>query len=70
MASCSTAAVNPPPGVRAIMMAGGGGELVGALGALLERLLAVALEHQVSSSPNVDLRYHAAKLHEHKSIKV
>jgi hypothetical protein len=28
-------------------------------------LLAVALEHQVGSAPNVDLGYYAAKLHAH-----
>jgi hypothetical protein len=38
-----------------------GGELVGALDALVERLIAVALEHQLRRTPNIDLGYHAGK---------
>ena len=36
-----------------------GSELVGAGGAFLDGLVAVPLEHQVGSAPDVDLRYHA-----------
>ena len=36
----------------------------------LERLLAVALEHQVGGAPDVDLGYHAAKAARPRSIKL
>ena len=38
-----------------------GRKLVDTRGALLKRLLAIAFEHQVGGSPNIDLRYHATK---------
>ena len=41
----------------------GGHEFVGSGCALFERLVAIALEHQLRRSPNVDLRDHALKLH-------
>ena len=34
------------------------GELVGTRSALLKRLVAVALEHEVGGAPDVDLGYH------------
>jgi hypothetical protein len=40
----------------------GGGKLVGTRGALLERLVAIAFEHQVGSTPDIDLGYHAEKI--------
>jgi hypothetical protein len=42
---------NPAPGRRAVVIAVGR-ELVGADGSLLERFLAVALEHQVGGAPD------------------
>jgi hypothetical protein len=38
-----------------------GRELVSAHGAFVERLIAVALEHQVGGAPDIDLGYHADK---------
>src|SRR6202043_1135885 len=52
---------NPAPRRRAIVIAVGR-ELVGARAALLERFLAVALEHQIGGAPDIDLGYHAGKL--------
>jgi hypothetical protein len=49
---------NPAPRRRAIVITVGR-ELVGARDALLEGLLAVALEHQGGSAPDIDLGYHA-----------
>ena len=37
--------------------------LVGARFASLERLLAVSLEHEIGGAPDIDLGFHAAKLH-------
>ena len=51
---------NPAPGHRAVVIAVGR-KLVDTRGALLKRLLAIAFEHQVGGSPNIDLRYHATK---------
>jgi hypothetical protein len=48
----------------------GGCELVGARDAFLERLIAVALEHELRCPPNVDIGYHAAKAARLPSIKV
>ena len=59
-ASCPTASVNPAPGHRAVVIAVGR-KLVDTRGALLKRLLAIAFEHQVGGSPNIDLRYDATK---------
>jgi hypothetical protein len=39
-----------------------GRELVGADGSLLERFLAVALEHQVGGAPDIDLGITSPKL--------
>jgi hypothetical protein len=39
-----------------------GRELLSSSGAFLERLMAVALEHQVGRAPNIDLGYHAVKI--------
>ena len=52
---------NPAPRRRAIAIAVGR-ELVGARDALLERFLAVALEHQIGGAPDIDFGYHAGKL--------
>ena len=49
---------NPAPSHRAVVIAGGR-KLVGTRGALFERLLAVAFEHQVGGTPDIDLGYHA-----------
>jgi hypothetical protein len=38
------------------------GKLIGARGAFVERFLAVPFEHQVGGAPDVDLRYHTAKI--------
>src|SRR6202011_185872 len=53
---------DPAPSRGAVTIAGGH-ELVGSGGAFLERLVAIALEHQLRRPPNVDLRDHALKLH-------
>jgi hypothetical protein len=37
-------------------------ELLGARGALLERLLPVAFQHQVGGAPDIDLGYHGGKI--------
>jgi hypothetical protein len=38
-----------------------GSELIGARIAFLERLLAIALEHEVGGTPDIDLGYHVGK---------
>jgi hypothetical protein len=38
-----------------------GHKLVGTPGALLERLLALAFEHQVGGTPDIDLGYHCGR---------
>ena len=38
-----------------------GCELVGATGAFLECLAAIALEHEIGGAPDIDLGYHAGK---------
>jgi len=53
---------DPAPHGRPVVVAGGH-ELVSSGGAFLERLVAMALEHQLRCPPNVDLRDHALKLH-------
>jgi hypothetical protein len=45
-------------------------ELVSSSGAFLERLLAVAFEHQPRCPPNVDLGHHAGKAARSSPIKV
>ena len=52
---------DPAPGVRTIVIAVGR-ELVSPRGALLERFIAVALQHQTGGSPDIDLGYHAGKI--------
>src|SRR5438874_2174439 len=51
---------NPAPGSRPIVILVDR-ELVGTLGALLERLFTIAFEHQVGGAPDIDLGYHATK---------
>ncbi len=53
---------DPTPHGRPVVVAGGH-EFVSSGGAFLERLVAIALEHQLRRPPNVDLRDHALKLH-------
>jgi len=60
-ASCATASVIRRQVARAVVIAVGR-ELVGARGALLERLLAVALEDQVGGAPDIDLGITSPKL--------
>src|SRR5216684_625805 len=52
---------DPTPDVRPVVVVRH--ELVSARGAFLDRLVAIALEHQLRRVPNVDLRDHALKLH-------
>ena len=49
-------------GVRAPGVIVSGRELVSARAAFLERFLAVALQHQVGSAPDIDLGYHPGKI--------
>ena len=49
------------PGRRSSIVAGKR-QFVCSNGAFLERLLAIALDHELRRSPNVDLRYQSAKL--------
>src|SRR6202040_451613 len=51
---------DPAPDRYAVVIVGGC-QLIGARFAFLERLLAIALEHQVGGAPDIDLGYHAAK---------
>jgi hypothetical protein len=51
---------DPAPDRYAVVIVGGR-ELIGARFAFLERLLTIALEHQVGGAPDIDLGYHAAK---------
>jgi hypothetical protein len=51
---------DPAPGVRAVVIAVGR-ELVGPRGALLERFIAVALQHQGRGTPDIDLGIKAGK---------
>ena len=53
---------DPAPGRRPVVIAGKR-ELVSSRGAFLERLLAVALEHELRRPPDVDLGYQPGKLH-------
>jgi hypothetical protein len=52
---------DPAPGVRAVVIPVGG-ELVGPGGGLLERFIAVALQHEGRGTPDIDLGYHAGKI--------
>ena len=56
--SCPTASVMRRQ-IASPLLVAGARELVGARGALLERLFTVALKHQSSDAPDVDLGYHA-----------
>jgi hypothetical protein len=58
-ASCTTALVIRRRSCRHRVAAGR--ELVSSSGAFVERLIAVALEHQVGGAPDIDLGYHAEK---------
>ena len=60
---------NPAPGVSAVVIAISR-ELVGARGAFLERLVAVALEPQVGGAPDIDLGYHRVKTARLRSTKI
>jgi len=51
---------DPAPDRYAVVIVGGC-QLTGARFAFLERLLAIALEHQVGGASDIDLGYHAAK---------
>src|SRR5207237_10284641 len=53
---------DPAPDRYAVVIVGGC-QLIGARFAFLERLLAIAREHRVGGAPDIDLGYHAAKLH-------
>jgi hypothetical protein len=48
---------NPAPGRCPVIIAGER-QLIGSCGAFVERSLAVALEHELRRSPNIDLGYH------------
>src|SRR5207237_1239199 len=52
---------DPAPDRYAVVTVGGG-QLIGARFAFLERLLAIALEPQVGCAPDVDLGYHAEQV--------
>ena len=52
---------DPTPGIGAVVIAVRR-ELVDAGAALLERLVAVAFEHQGGGTPDIDLGYHARAL--------
>ena len=52
---------DPAPGIRAVVIAVSR-ELVGPRGALFERFVAVALQHQAGGTPDIDLGYHAGKI--------
>ena len=60
---------DPAPGCSPVVTAGKR-EFVSSRGAVLDRLLAVAFEHQLRCPPNVDLGYHAEKAARSSSIKV
>jgi len=51
---------DPAPDGRPVVILAGR-EFVDAFGALLERLLAVALEHQGGGMPDIDLGYHGGQ---------
>jgi hypothetical protein len=55
---------DPAPHSRPVVVADRH-EFVSSGGAFLERLVAIALEHQLRRPPNVDLRDRALKLHVH-----
>jgi hypothetical protein len=55
---------DPAPCRRAVLIIGGS-EFIGTRHAFLKCAIAVALEHQLRRSPDVDLGDHTAKLHGH-----
>jgi hypothetical protein len=59
---------DPAPGVGALVIAVGR-ELVDPGAALLERFVAIALQHQGGGTPNIDLRYHAAKIARRRALR-
>src|SRR5689334_2244836 len=58
---------DPAPDRYAVEIVGGC-QLIGARFAFLERLLAIALEHQIGGASDIDLGYHAAKTERRVSI--
>jgi hypothetical protein len=60
---------DPVPGRRSVIVASEC-EFGSSSSALLERLITVALEHQLCRPPDVDLRYHTEKVARPMSIKV
>jgi hypothetical protein len=60
---------DPAPGIGAIVIAGGC-ELVDAPVALLERFVAVTLQHQGGGTPDIDLGYHGGKIARLRSTNV
>ena len=60
---------NPAPGVSAVVIAGGR-EVIDAPVALLERFVAIALQHQGGGTPDIDLGYHGAKTAHLRSTKI
>lgn len=53
---------DPTPCRRAVLIIGGS-ELVGAHHAFRKRVVAIAIEHELCRSPDVDLGYHATKVY-------
>jgi hypothetical protein len=49
------------PGIGTVVIAVGR-ELVRARGAFFKRFLAIALQHETGSAPDIDLGYHAAQI--------
>ena len=60
---------DPAPGIDAIVIAGGC-EFVDAPVVLLERFVAIALQHQGGGAPDIDLGYHAMNTAGLRSRKV
>jgi hypothetical protein len=60
---------NPAPGVGAVVIAVSR-EFVDARAALLERFVAIAIQHQGGGTPDIDLGYHAMKTARLRSTKV
>jgi hypothetical protein len=60
---------NPAPGIGPVVIAVRR-ELVGTGAALLERFVAVALQHQGGGAPDIDLGYHARKFARLRSTNV
>ena len=60
---------DPVPGRRSVIVASES-QFSSPISPLLERLISVALDHQLRRPPNVDLRYHTAKATGRLSIKL